>query len=84
MTDLHGRGFADLVAGLNAGQHLGVDAVVAFVHGELGPAARGRAAAHLTVCQSCTAEVAAQYQASSVVSFGAVPAGSGRFAGRTA
>lgn len=67
MTDLRGRGFFDLVAGLNAGQHLAVDAVVAFVDGELGPVARERAAAHLTVCQSCTAEVAAQCQARSVV-----------------
>ncbi|MBV9728893.1 MAG: zf-HC2 domain-containing protein [Pseudonocardiales bacterium] len=67
MTDLRGRGFFDLVAGLNAGQHLAVDAVVAFVDGELGPVARDRAAAHLTVCQSCAAEVAAQCQARSVV-----------------
>lgn len=67
MTDLRGRGFSDLVAGLNAGQHLAVDAVVAFVDGELGPVARDRAAAHLTRCQSCAAEVAAQGQARSVV-----------------
>ena len=67
MTDLRGRGFFDLVAGLNAGQHLAVDAVVAFVDGELSPVARDRAAAHLSVCQSCTAEVAAQCQARSVV-----------------
>lgn len=67
MTDLRGRGFFDLVAGLNAGQHLAVDAVVAFVDGELGPVARDRAAAHLTVCQSCAAEVAAQCQARSVI-----------------
>jgi anti-sigma factor RsiW len=67
MTDLRGRGFSDLVADLNAGQHLAVDAVVAFVDGELGPVARDRAAAHLTGCQSCTAEVAAQCQASRVV-----------------
>ncbi|MBA2471624.1 MAG: hypothetical protein DLM61_04605 [Pseudonocardiales bacterium] len=67
MTDLRGRSFSDLVAGLNAGQHLAVDAVVAFVDGELGPVARDRAAAHLTTCQSCAAEVAAQHQARSVV-----------------
>ncbi|MGH3772735.1 MAG: zf-HC2 domain-containing protein [Pseudonocardiaceae bacterium] len=67
MTDLLGRGFSDLVAGLNAGQHLAVDAVVAFVDGELGPAARDRASAHLSECQSCVAEVAAQCQARSVV-----------------
>lgn len=67
MTDLRGRGFADLVAGLNAGQHLAMDAVVAFVDGELGPGARDRAATHLTRCQSCAAEVAAQRYARSVV-----------------
>ncbi|HWR47705.1 MAG TPA: zf-HC2 domain-containing protein [Pseudonocardiaceae bacterium] len=67
MTDLRGRSFFDLVAGLNAGQHLAVDAVVAFVDGELGLVARDRAAAHLTGCPSCAAEVAAQCQARSVV-----------------
>ncbi|MBV9144112.1 MAG: zf-HC2 domain-containing protein [Pseudonocardiales bacterium] len=67
MTDLRGRGFSDLVAGLNAGQHLAMDAVVAFVDGELAPIARDRAAAHLTVCQSCAAEVATQCQTSKVV-----------------
>jgi anti-sigma factor RsiW len=67
MTDLRGRTFAEMVAGLNAGQHLAVDAVVAFVDQELGPLAHDRAAAHLTVCQSCAAEVAAQRQARSVV-----------------
>lgn len=67
MTDLRGRSFSDLVASLNAGQHLAVDAVVAFVDGELGAVARDRAAAHLTMCQSCAAEVAAQHQASNVV-----------------
>jgi len=66
MTDLRPRSFSDLLAGLNAGQHLAVDAVVAFVDGELGPGARDRAAAHLTECQSCGAEVAAQRQARSV------------------
>ncbi|MDQ3827645.1 MAG: zf-HC2 domain-containing protein [Actinomycetota bacterium] len=67
MTDLRGRTFSDLLAGLNAGQHLAVDALVAFVDGELAPAARDRAAAHLTGCQSCAAEIAAQRQARSVV-----------------
>lgn len=67
MTDLRGRSFSDLVASLNAGQHLAVDAVVAFVDGELGPVARDRAAAHLTMCHFCAAEVAAQHQARSVV-----------------
>jgi anti-sigma factor RsiW len=68
MTELRGRTtFSDLLAGLNAGQHLAVDAVVAFVDGELAPAARERAAAHLIRCQSCAAEIAAQRQARSVV-----------------
>lgn len=67
MTDLRGRTFSDLVAGLNAGQHLAVDALVAFVDGELAPGARDRAAAHLTGCASCAAEIAAQRQARSVV-----------------
>ena len=67
MTDLRGRSFFDLLAGLNAGQHLAVDAVVAFVDGELSAAARDRAAQHLIACQSCAAEVAGQRQARSVV-----------------
>lgn len=67
MSDLRGRTFSELIAGLNAGQHLTVDAVVAFVDGELGPVARDRAAAHLIMCSSCATEVAAQRQARSVV-----------------
>ncbi|WP_018335225.1 zf-HC2 domain-containing protein [Actinomycetospora chiangmaiensis] len=43
--------------------HLTLDAVVAFVDGELGEAAAGRAAAHVDHCPSCAAEVAAQRQA---------------------
>ena len=67
MSDLRGRTFGDFVAGLNAGQHLAVDAVVAFVDGELGAVARDRAAAHLLVCSFCAAEVAGQRQARSLV-----------------
>lgn len=67
MTDLRGRSFSDLVAGLNAGQHLAVDVVVAYVDGELGAVARDRAAQHLTACQACAAEVAGQALARSVV-----------------
>jgi anti-sigma factor RsiW len=67
MTDPRGRSFSDLIAGLNAGQHLAVDAVVAFVDGELGAVARDRAAQHLIACQSCAAEVAGQRLARSVV-----------------
>lgn len=78
MTDLRGRTFSDLVAGLNAGQHLAVDAVVAFVDGELGAGAHDRAAEHLSCCETCAAEVAAQRQARSVVrsaGYPRVPAG---------
>jgi anti-sigma factor RsiW len=67
MTEPRGRTFADLVASLNAGQHLAMDAVVAFVDGELAPAAHERAAAHLMGCQYCGAEIAAQRQTRSVV-----------------
>ena len=67
MTDQRGRTFSELIAGLNAGQHLAVDALVAFVDGELAPGAHDRAAAHVTGCQSCAAEIAAQRQARSVV-----------------
>ena len=73
MSDLRGRIFSDLVAGLNAGQHLAVDALVAFVDGELSVAARKRAAEHLATCRTCAAEVAAQRQASSVVRSAAGP-----------
>lgn len=67
MTDPRGRSFSHLLAGLNAGQHLAVDAVVAFVDGELGAVARDRAAQHLITCQSCAAEVAGQRLARTVV-----------------
>lgn len=73
MTDLRGRTFSDLVAGLNAGQHLAVDAVVAFVDGELSASARDRAAEHLTTCEICAAEVAEQRQARSAVRAARVP-----------
>ncbi len=67
MTDLRGRTLSNLFAGLNAGQHLAVDAVVAFVDGELGAGAYDRAAQHLTACPACAAEVAGQRQARSVM-----------------
>lgn len=66
-SDLRDRTYSNVVAGLAAGQHLAVDAVGAFVDGELGAVALDRAAAHLTMCQSCAAEVAAQRLARSVV-----------------
>lgn len=67
MSDLRGHPFSDLVASLNAQQHLAIDAVVAFVDGELEAGARERAAEHLAVCQSCAAEVGGQRQARTVV-----------------
>lgn len=74
MTDLRGRTFSELLAGLNAGQHLAVDAVVAFVDGELEPGARDRAVAHIGSCPSCAAEVAAQRQACAAVRSATEPA----------
>jgi hypothetical protein len=74
MTELRGRTLSDLVAGLNAGQHLAVDAVVAFVDGELEAGARDRAVSHIGTCPSCAAEVAAQRQARSAVRSAAEPA----------
>ena len=74
MTGLRGRIWSDLLTGLNAGQHLAVDAVVAFVDGELGVSAHERAAAHVTGCASCAAEVTAQRQARSAVRTAAEPA----------
>lgn len=67
MSDLRGHTFADLMAGLNAHQHLAVDAVVAFVDGELGAGARDRAAEHISACQSCAAEVIGQRQTRTAV-----------------
>ncbi|MGH4013840.1 MAG: anti-sigma factor family protein [Pseudonocardiaceae bacterium] len=78
MSDLRGRTLSDLVAGLNAGQHLAVEAVVAFVDGELGSGAHDRAAQHLTACTTCAAEVSGQQQARSVIraaGYPRVPAG---------
>lgn len=67
MAGLRGRTLSHLVAGLNAGQHLAVDALVAFVDGELGPVASERAASHLSGCPSCAAEVAVQRHTRSLV-----------------
>ena len=74
MTDPRGHIWSGLLTGLNAGQHLAVDAVVAFVDGELGASAHDRAAEHLTGCASCVAEVTAQRQARSAVRSAAEPA----------
>jgi hypothetical protein len=45
------------------GDHLSLDAVVAFVDGELPPGPAGRAAAHIDRCLTCAGEVGAQRQA---------------------
>lgn len=61
MTDQRGGGW-----GLSE-QHLMPDAVVAFVDGELSPAAWDRAAAHIARCPYCAAEITAQRQAAAAV-----------------
>ena len=53
--------------GFGVGQHLTVNVAAAFVDGELTATAYERAAEHLTTCQTCAAEVAAQRQARSAV-----------------
>ncbi|MFR9729888.1 zf-HC2 domain-containing protein [Saccharopolyspora sp. MS10] len=54
-------------------QHLALDALVAFVDGELSANAHDRAAAHLARCSSCAADAAAQRQARTAVRSAAVP-----------
>ncbi|QUH05783.1 zf-HC2 domain-containing protein [Saccharopolyspora erythraea] len=48
-------------------QHLALDALVAFVDGELSPSAYDRAASHLARCPACAADAAAQRQARAAV-----------------
>lgn len=48
-------------------EHLALDALVAFVDGELSPSAYDRASAHLARCSACSTEAAAQRQARSAV-----------------
>lgn len=48
-------------------EHLALDALVAFVDGELSASAYDRAAAHLAHCSACSAEAAAQRQARTAV-----------------
>jgi hypothetical protein len=79
MTELGGRQWAQVRAALSAAlvaaipaevrgeQHLAVEAVVAYVDGELTVAAHHRATRHLARCTLCTAEVAAQRQARAAV-----------------
>lgn len=45
-------------------EHLGTEAIAAFVDGELSPIALRRAKAHLLACPECRREVARQRQAS--------------------
>lgn len=54
-------------------EHLGTEALVAFVDGELAPGARQRAATHVAGCVECSNEVRAQVQARSAVRTAAVP-----------
>lgn len=67
MTDLRPDPWSELRAGVNAGQHLALDAVVAFVDGELSPGAHERAAAHVACCSMCSTEVTAQRQTRTAV-----------------
>lgn len=69
-----GRTISELVAGMNAGQHLALDAVVAYVDGELDAGAHDRASGHLAGCRTCAAEVTAQRQMRVAVSSAAGPA----------
>lgn len=48
-------------------EHLALDALVAFVDGELSASAYDRAAAHLAHCSACSTEAAAQRQARAAV-----------------
>lgn len=48
-------------------EHLSIEAVAAFVDGELAMNAHLRAASHLTLCPQCAAEVDAQSQARSAL-----------------
>lgn len=54
-------------------EHLALDALVAFVDGELSPNAYDRAAAHLAHCSACSAEAAAQRQARAAVRGAEIP-----------
>lgn len=65
MSALRGWGFAE--------QHLALDALVAFVDGELSPGAYDRAASHLAACPTCAAEADAQRQARSAVRTATTP-----------
>ncbi|TWF93250.1 zf-HC2 domain-containing protein [Saccharopolyspora dendranthemae] len=59
MTVLRGWGLPE--------QHLALDALVAFVDGELSPSAHDRAVAHLAGCPACAADAASQRQARAAI-----------------
>lgn len=60
-------------------QHLALDALVAFVDGELTPNAHDRAAAHIAKCSACKADTAAQRQARSAMHAADTPSMSPQF-----
>lgn len=70
MTETDGWGLSE--------QHLALDALVAFVDGELSPGAIDRAAAHIARCSGCAADAAAQRQARAEVRTAQAPAMSPR------
>jgi hypothetical protein len=82
MTQRNGRDWSRRFAALSAAvaaevraeQHLSLDAVVAFVDGELSLGAHERAAAHVVSCPSCSTEVLAQRQARAAVQSADTPA----------
>lgn len=53
--------------------HLGLDAIVAFVDDELAPGARERAGEHVAACPECASEVVAQRQARTELRGAAAP-----------
>lgn len=65
MTGLRGWGMPE--------QHLALDALVAFVDGELSPSAHDRAVAHLAHCTVCSADASTQRQARAAVRSAGVP-----------
>jgi hypothetical protein len=86
MTQLGGRQWAQMWTALSSvlasavpaeartERHLAVDAVVAYVDGELSLPAHERATRHLAGCTLCTAEVAAQRQVRAAVRSATSPA----------
>ncbi|GAA2332410.1 hypothetical protein GCM10009854_04570 [Saccharopolyspora halophila] len=65
MTTLRGWGLPE--------QHLALDAIVAFVDGELSASAHDRAVAHLAHCPACSGEATTQRQARAAVKEAEVP-----------